>query len=407
MGMGVVIVVLLIVLAVVLIKKKDASMPISFDLTTEVFGQTVEEEADGLAADLCVGAGDTALDGVETQGDERAALFDIQNKTLLFSKSLYEKSYPASITKIMTALVAMEHADMDEVVTITASDVALSADSQVCGLAEGDQIQMSELFHALLVYSANDAAMAIAEFVGGDEASFVKMMNDKAKEIGMTNSVFQNPSGLDETTYNLSTARDMALIMQYAMNNPIFREITRTETHKATTKNGMTYVWHNKHKLVTGYYEYAIGGKTGFTKQARRTLVTSARKDDMELVVVTLKAGDDWNDHMNLFNYGFDNYQIKTIIEPGEIQVSNQTLSDKLYVEKMVNVIVKKDGSEKVTTNLSLYKKAKDNEVGVLQVLINGEIQQEIPVYKAITPKVESQSWFDKLMNWFTGAVSF
>lgn len=195
--------------------------------------------------------------------------------------------------------------------------------------------------------------------------------------------------------------------MQYAMNNPIFREITRTETHKATTKNGMTYVWHNKHKLVTGYYEYAIGGKTGFTKQARRTLVTSARKDDMELVVVTLKAGDDWNDHMNLFNYGFDNYQIKTIIEPGEIQVSNQTLSDKLYVEKMVNVIVKKDGSEKVTTNLSLYKKAKDNEVGVLQVLINGEIQQEIPVYKAITPKVESQSWFDKLMNWFTGAVSF
>ena len=99
------------------------------------------------------------------QGDERAALFDIQNKTLLFSKSLYEKSYPASITKIMTALVAMEHADMDEVVTITASDVALSADSQVCGLAEGDQIQMSELFHALLVYSANDAAMAIARTV--------------------------------------------------------------------------------------------------------------------------------------------------------------------------------------------------------------------------------------------------
>ena len=180
MGMGVVIVVLLIVLAVVLIKQKDASMPISFDLTTEVFGQTVEEEAltaDGLAADLCVGAGDTALDGVETQGDERAALFDIQNKTLLFSKSLYEKSYPASITKIMTALVAMEHADMDEVVTITASDVALSADSQVCGLAEGDQIQMSELFHALLVYSANDAAMAIARTVGdGSVDTFVQLL---------------------------------------------------------------------------------------------------------------------------------------------------------------------------------------------------------------------------------------
>ncbi len=332
------------------------------------------------------------------------------NVTRQVGRVLYEKCpddqmYIASITKILTTIVAIENANLDEWVEI--SDNVTRQVGSALYLMLGDQVKLIDLLYGLMLRSGNDAAMAIAEFVGGDEASFVKMMNDKAKEIGMTNSVFQNPSGLDETTYNLSTARDMALIMQYAMNNPIFREITRTETHKATTKNGMTYVWHNKHKLVTGYYEYAIGGKTGFTKQARRTLVTSARKDDMELVVVTLKAGDDWNDHMNLFNYGFDNYQIKTIIEPGEIQVSNQTLSDKLYVEKMVNVIVKKDGSEKVTTNLSLYKKAKDNEVGVLQVLINGEIQQEIPVYKAITPKVESQSWFDKLMNWFTGAVSF
>ena len=324
---------------------------------------------------------------------------------VLYEKCPDDQMYIASITKILTTIVAIENANLDEWVEI--SDNVTRQVGSALYLMLGDQVKLIDLLYGLMLRSGNDAAMAIAEFVGGDEASFVKMMNDKAKEIGMTNSVFQNPSGLDETTYNLSTARDMALIMQYAMNNPIFREITGTETHKATTKNGMTYVWHNKHKLVTGYYEYAIGGKTGFTKQARRTLVTSARKDDMELVVVTLKAGDDWNDHMNLFNYGFDNYQIKTIIEPGEIQVSNQTLSNKLYVEKMVNVIVKKDGSEKVTTNLSLYKKAKDNEVGVLQVLINGEIQQEIPVYKAITPKVESQSWFDKLMNWFTGAVSF
>ena len=175
-------------------------------------------------------------------------------------------------------------------------------------------MKLIDLLYGLMLRSGNDAAMAIAEFVGGNEADFVKMMNEKAKEIGMTNSIFQNPSGLDETTYNLSTAKDMALVMQYAMNNPIFREITGTKTHKATTKNGMTYVWHNKHKLVTGYYEYAIGGKTGFTKQARRTLVTSARKDEMELIVVTLKAGDDWNDHMSLFNYGFDNYEVQTIM---------------------------------------------------------------------------------------------
>ncbi len=324
---------------------------------------------------------------------------------VLYEKCPDDQMYIASITKILTTIVAIENADLEGWVEV--SDNVTRQEGSALYLTLGDQVKLIDLLYGLMLRSGNDAAMAIAEFVGGDEASFVKMMNDKAKEIGMTNSVFQNPSGLDETTYNLSTARDMALVMQYAMNNPIFREITGTETHKATTKNGMTYVWHNKHKLVTGYYEYAIGGKTGFTKQARRTLVTSARKDEVELVVVTLKAGDDWNDHMNLFNYGFDNYEVQTVIKTGELQVANQTLSDKLYIEKAANVVVKKDGSEKVTTNLSLYKEPKDNEVGLLQVLVNGKIQQEIPVYKAITPKATNQSWFDKLMNWFTGVVSF
>ena len=324
---------------------------------------------------------------------------------VLYEKCPDNQMYIASITKILTTIVAIENAELDAWVEI--SDNVTRQVGSALYLTLGDQVKLIDLLYGLMLRSGNDAAMAIAEFVGGDEAGFVKLMNEKAKEIVMTNSIFQNPSGLDETTYNLSTARDMALIMQYAMNNPIFREITGTETHKATTKNGLTYVWHNKHKLVTGYYEYAIGGKTGFTKQARRTLVTSARKDEMELIVVTLKAGDDWNDHMSLFNYGFDHYEVQTIIEPGEITIQNQNLDDKLYVEKTVNVVVKNDGSETVKTNLSLYQKPKENEVGVLEVLLNGEVIQEVPVYKVITPKVEKQSWFDKLMNWFTGVVTF
>ncbi len=324
---------------------------------------------------------------------------------VLYEKCANDQMYIASITKILTTVVAIENAPLDAWVEI--SDNVTRQEGSALYLTLGDQVKLIDLLYGLMLRSGNDAAMAIAEFVGGNEADFVKMMNEKAKEIGMTNSIFQNPSGLDETTYNLSTAKDMALVMQYAMNNPIFREITGTKTHKATTKNDMTYVWHNKHKLVTGYYEYAIGGKTGFTKQARRTLVTSARKDEMELIVVTLKAGDDWNDHMSLFNYGFDNYEVQTIMEPGEITIENHKLDEKLYVNKTVNVVVKKDGSEKVTTNLSLYENPKDNEVGVLEVLLNNEVVQKVPVYKAITPKIEGQSWFDKLMNWFTGAVTF
>ncbi|MFA4033095.1 D-alanyl-D-alanine carboxypeptidase family protein [Blautia stercoris] len=280
MGMGVVIVVLLIVLVVVLIKKKDASMPVSFDLTTEVFGQTVEEEAltaDGLAADLCVGAGDTALDGVETQGDERAALFDIQNKTLLFSKSLYEKSYPASITKIMTALVAMEHADMDEVVTITASDVALSADSQVCGLAEGDQIQMSELFHALLVYSANDAAMAIARTVGdGSVDTFVQMMNETAQSLGMTGTHFVNPHGLHNDDH-YTTVYDIYLMLNEAMKHQEFTDITQLSNYTITYTSAdgtQRQKWLDAtDQYLTGESSAPkgvtiLGGKTGTTDKA-------------------------------------------------------------------------------------------------------------------------------------------
>ena len=324
---------------------------------------------------------------------------------VLYEKCPNDQMYIASITKILTTIVAIENADVDAWVEV--SENVTQQGGSALYLTLGDQVKLIDLLYGLMLRSGNDAAMAIAEFVGEDEEGFVKMMNEKAQEIGMTNSVFQNPSGLDETTYNLSTAKDMALVMQYAMNNPIFREITGTKTHKATTKNGTTYVWNNKHKLVTGYYDYAIGGKTGFTKQARRTLVTSARKDEMELIVVSLKAGDDWNDHMSLFNYGFDHYEVKTLMTPGEIHVENRELKDKLYIEKQVDVVVAKDGSEKVTTDLSLYEKAKGKEVGQLKVFIDEQLVQEIPVYKAIEPKVEKQSWFEKVVNWFTGAVSF
>ena len=242
MGMGVVIVVLLIVLAVVLIKKKD-----------------------------------TALDGVETQGDERAALFDIQNKTLLFSKSLYEKSYPASITKIMTALVAMEHADMDEVVTITASDVALSADSQVCGLAEGDQIQMSELFHALLVYSANDAAMAIARTVGdGSVDTFVQMMNETAQSLGMTGTHFVNPHGLHNDDH-YTTVYDIYLMLNEAMKHQEFTDITQLSNYTITYTSAdgtQRQKWLDAtDQYLTGESSAPkgvtiLGGKTGTTDKA-------------------------------------------------------------------------------------------------------------------------------------------
>lgn len=322
---------------------------------------------------------------------------------VLFEKCPDDQMYIASITKILTSIVAIENGDLNEWVEV--SDNATRQVGSALYLALGDEMKLIDVIYGLMLRSGNDGAMVIAEAVGGDEEGFVKMMNEKAKEIGMKNSIFQNPSGLDETTYNLSTARDMAILMRYAMNNPIFREISGTSNHKATSKNGTPYVWHNKHKLVTGYYEYAIGGKTGFTKRARRTLVTSARKDDLELVVVTLKAGDDWNDHMSLFNYGFDQYKLQKVIEAG--QLYGEDLKQKLYVKETVYLAVKKDDSETVTTELSLIENPKSNEVGTLKISLNGHVEKEIPVYRPIEVKEKEPSWFDKIFNWFTGTVNY
>ena len=151
-----------------------------------------------------------------------------------------------------------------------------------------------------MLRSGNDAAVAIAEHVGGSVEGFVFLMNQKAAEIGMRNTHFANPHGLDDSENHYSTAYDMALLMQYAMKNKEFRKISGTEVYRAPAAPGEDWdrVWRNKNKLLTSLYEYCTGGKTGYTKRAKRTLVTTASKGGMDLIAVTLDAPDDWNDHI-------------------------------------------------------------------------------------------------------------
>ena len=292
------------ILGLVLLKNhKTAYMPTPFRLSVEVFGQTTGENtlvAEGLAADLCVGAGDTPMDGIEAQGDERAALFDIQNKKLLISKSLYEKSYPDRNKKIMTALVAMEHADMEQTVTIAAEDVTLEADSQVCGLAAGDQITMDQLFHALLVYSANDAAMAIARTVGGGSVdTFVQMMNEEAQRLGMTGSHFVNPHGLHNEDH-YTTVYDIYLMLNEAMKHQEFTDITQLSNCV------ITYVSSDgteRQKWLDATDQYLtgessppkgvtiLGGKTGTTAKAGACLALMVQNNYGEpFVSIVLNA---------------------------------------------------------------------------------------------------------------------
>lgn len=323
---------------------------------------------------------------------------------VLFDKCGDEQLYIASTTKILTAILAIENANLDDWVEITQEDTHQVGSSLY--LSVGDQVRLRDLLYGLMLRSGNDSAWAIARYVGDDVANFVVLMNEKAQALGMESSSFQNPSGLDETTYNLSTAYDMALLQRYAMNNPIFREIAGTNVYRATTQQGKNYTWRNKHRLINGRYEYTIAGKTGFTKQARRTLVSSANNGDLELIAVTLRGGDDWHDHIRMLEYGFHNFDLRQVTDIGELQLLEQEIFEltgleRLFVREARSIVVRNDGSENVRKHLVLSTDETSLAVGTLEILVNDVVVDTIAVYQFAELSVGS--WWERLLNWIVG----
>lgn len=241
-----------------------------------------------------------------------AVLMEQSSGRVLINKAAHEKRPIASITKIMTAIIAIESGMMNE--TTTVSKRAVHAIGSSIYLEQGEKITIKDLVYGLMLRSGNDAAVAISEHVGGSVEGFVYMMNKKARWLGMTNTSFENPHGLDSEDH-YSTAYDMALLMRYAMDNKQFRKITGSVSYKSENR---AYAWQNKNKLLTQLYEYSTGGKTGYTTVAGRTLVTTAKKDNMRLIAVTLNAPDDWRDHITMFEWGFKNYDMTTIADKGK-----------------------------------------------------------------------------------------
>ena len=184
-----------------------------------------------------------------------AIVMDYSTGTILYEKNANEQLYPASITKIMTAIIAIENKDVNDIVKVDES-ISKSYGSGIY-ISVGEEIKLIDLLYGLMLRSGNDAAMMIASYVSGSEEEFVKLMNQKAKELGMKNTIFYNSSGLDtETIGNKSTAYDMALVTRYAMQNETYKSIVKTKKYTVKT-NLKTYVWHNKNKLLQyGFYNY-------------------------------------------------------------------------------------------------------------------------------------------------------
>lgn len=255
-------------------------------------------------------------------GAQAAVLLDGNSGRILFEKNSNTRLPIASITKVMTAILAIESGgDLDKLVTIGPNAVGVEGSSIY--LKQGEKVPLRSLLYGLMLRSGNDAATAIAEYVGGSVPGFVYMMNQKARELGMNNTHFANPSGLDASDH-YSTARDMAVLASYAMKNPTFKEIVSSKSKSVTwpSEPSGKRLFYNKNKLLS-MYPGANGVKTGFTKKAHRTLIGGANKNGRQLITVTLNDGNDWKDHISMFNYGFNQFGITTILN--EAQALNLT----------------------------------------------------------------------------------
>ena len=250
---------------------------------------------------------------------EAAAVMDVSTGTFLYSKNMEEKEYPASITKIMTALVAIENGDLDKKIKFSTDAVyGIEAESSHIGLRPGEKLTLRQALYGLMLESGNDAANGIAENIGGSISDFVQMMNDKAAELGCVNTHFTNAHGLHNEDH-YTCARDMALITQAAVKNETLKEIMGTVEYEIPKTNKVKEVRYflNHQKMLydskNGFkYEGCLGGKTGYTEQALNTLVTVAERDETLLICVVLRtngSGKTFTESAQLLDYGFDNFK--------------------------------------------------------------------------------------------------
>ncbi len=282
---------------------------------------------------------------------EAAIIMDAKTGQILYEKNIYDAYYPASITKVLTMLVALEHcSDFSETVTFSDNAIwGIERDSSHIALDVGEQISVEDCLYAISIRSANEAAYGLAEHIGGDLPGFANMMNQKAEDLGCVNSHFVNANGLHDPDH-YTCAYDMALITQDALRYKMFRELTSAKSHiiPPTNKNEDARELYSKNKILKSsseyYYEFAEGGKTGYTTDSLNTLVTYAKKDDLELICVILRCNKSYNaytDTRALFRYCYNNYKVSYPLADFTFDTLNDSSND--YITKNFNNTIEHD----------------------------------------------------------------
>ncbi|MBQ7099897.1 MAG: D-alanyl-D-alanine carboxypeptidase [Oscillospiraceae bacterium] len=332
---------------------------------------------------------------------EKAIVLDAATGRALYEKHADDRSLIASTTKIMTALIICQRCNVLDRVKIPAEAVGVEGSSMY--LKEGEVLTVQELLYGLMLRSGNDAAEALAIYCGGTVEGFAELMNDKARELGLKDTHFVNPHGLDSPGHH-STARDLAVLSAYAMADPIF---ARTVGAKSVTVGERVLTNHNK---LLWQLPGCEGIKTGYTKAAGRILVSSASREGRRLICVTINAPDDWNDHKALLEDGFSRYEVRRIVEAGEVLGYRHILGGDgtavplIAAEEFSYALAEGEEPELVLSpqSFSYAPVRSGEEEGVAYVVLEGEVIGQIPLVwgSSMDMKQEKErTWLSRLFG--------
>lgn len=309
---------------------------------------------------------------------------DLDTGRILYGNNINEKRLIASITKVLTAIIVLETTDIEKEIEV--GQEVLKMYGTNIYIEPGEKITIKDLLYGLLLRSGNDAAVALAVATSGSEEKFVELMNKKAKEIGMHNSTFKNPHGLDEDTKNYSTAYDMALLSKYAYKNKTYRQISSTKKYETKTFN-KTYLWYNRNRLLNNY-NYATGGKNGYTPSAGKTLITTATKNKLNLTIVTLNDDSKYETHQKLYEQLFSEYRNYIIVDKNNFEVSKNK-NEVLYLKKSFSYPLNEKEIDKIKTIITFTDKSKIT-AGTITIYLDNKKIGQLDIYKKAQKKKEN-----------------
>lgn len=313
------------------------------------------------------------------QDSARSTLvMDMDSGRVLYKKDAHNKRLIASITKIMTAIVAIENGHLDSKVTVGREVLDMYGTNIYVEV--GEKIKVKDLLYGLILRSGNDASIVLSKKVSGNENKFVELMNSKAHEIGMKNTSFKNPHGLDEKTKNYSTAYDMALLSKYAYKNKIYRKITSKKIYKTSTGK-KTYLWYNKNKLLN-IYKHCTGGKNGYTPKAGKTLVTTASKNNLNITIVSLDDSNSYVNHKKMYEYFFKKYKKYEIISKNKFRIDENFYNGGMYIKKSFYYPLSNEEKDNIRTVVYINKNSTNNKIGRIIIYLYKKEIGSVNIYR-------------------------